>query len=104
VAPTGINVRPTHLYRTEPPPDINVRYLYRVGWRRPRRAPTKGHLYPVVAPTGTDAPICTGGKILDTNEKSGQGQMPDSLVVIVPHMVLQHYIGRSTFSHIKVVP
>jgi hypothetical protein len=71
VAPTGINVRPTHLYRTEPPPDINVRYLYRVGWRRPRRAPTKGHLYPVVAPTGTDAPICTGGKNLDTKIRPG---------------------------------
>jgi hypothetical protein len=32
--PPGINVRPGHFNRTEPPPDTNVRHLYRVG-RRP---------------------------------------------------------------------
>jgi hypothetical protein len=34
----------------------------RVGWRRPRRVPVRGPMYQAVAPTGTNALICTGGK------------------------------------------
>jgi hypothetical protein len=40
----------------------------------------RGHLYRLVAPTGTNAIICTGG-ISGTNEKSGIGYMCHSLVV-----------------------
>jgi hypothetical protein len=39
------NVSASHLYWAEPPPGTNVRYLYRVGWIRPRRASVRGHLY-----------------------------------------------------------
>jgi hypothetical protein len=45
------------LYQAEPPPDTNVRHLYRVGWRRPRPAPVRGHLNRAVAPTGMNALI-----------------------------------------------
>jgi hypothetical protein len=57
----GINVRPSHLYRTDPPKSTNVRYLYQVSWIKPRRASVRGHLYRPVAPTGTNAITCTGG-------------------------------------------
>jgi hypothetical protein len=34
-----INVKPTHLYRSEPTPGTNVRHLYQVGRRRSQRSP-----------------------------------------------------------------
>jgi hypothetical protein len=45
----------THLYRVVVLTGINnvkAAHLYRVGWRRPRHAPVRGHLYRVVTPTG----------------------------------------------------
>jgi hypothetical protein len=78
------------LYRVEPPTGTNVRHLYRVGWIRPRRASVRAHLYRLMAPTVTNASFVPVEKIPGTNEKSGQGQIPDSLVVI--RSVLDVYV------------
>jgi hypothetical protein len=56
------NVLVSHLYQAEPPISTNVRHLYRLGWIRPRRVSVRGHLYRLVAPTGTNAIIYTGEK------------------------------------------
>jgi hypothetical protein len=46
-----------------------------------------GNLYQLVAPTSTNAIICTSGKIPCTNGKSGLEQMSDSVVVFVDKRV-----------------
>jgi hypothetical protein len=51
-----------------------------------------------VAPTGTNEGICTEVKIPGTNEKSGQGQTPDSLVVLI--MIKHPFISCTvSFAH-----
>jgi hypothetical protein len=78
----GINVRTSHLYRAEPPIGTNVRHC--TGWvgsgaDEPLREDicTDWWLQLVQIPSFVAMP-----KISRTNEKSGQGQMPDSLVVV----------------------
>jgi hypothetical protein len=81
ISPPSTNVRMAHLYRVEIRPGTNVPAFV------PVLAPTRykcgltrhvGGLpsHPVQMPS-----FVSGVEILSTNEKSTQGQMPDSLVV-----------------------
>jgi hypothetical protein len=83
VALPGINVRPTHLYRVESPPGTNVRFCTGWSYCPGINIPSRGRVKPSHFPPSTNALICTGEQVPGANEKSTQGQIIDSLVVVI---------------------